>query len=133
VFLAGVLWPRATAAAATAVLWLGFPYTWFVENVLFKRVAALEPFDNWLNRTFAVWVSALAAMVVISLVTAPPRPEQLAGIIWSPSMAALPEAERRTHGGIRSLFLWWAVFVGLMLALYAFMFWFQFAGPAKGL
>lgn len=133
VFLTGVLWPRATAAAATAVLWLGFPYTWFVENVLFKRVALLEPFDNWLNRTFVVWVSALLAMVVISLVTAAPRPEQLAGIIWSPSMAALPEAERRTHGGLRSLFLWWALFVGLMLVLYAFMFWFQFAGPAKGL
>ena len=48
-------------------------------------------------------------------------------------MAALPEVERRTHGGVRSLFLWWAVFVGLMVLLYAFMLWFQFAGPAKGL
>ena len=46
---------------------------------------------------------------------------------------ALPEAERRSHGGARSLFLWWAIFVGLMAALYAYMFWFQFFGPAKGL
>lgn len=132
VFLMGVLWRRATATAATAVLWLGFPYTWFVENVLFKQVAVLRPFDNWLNRTFVVWLTCLAAMAVISLVTPPPRPEQLEGIIWSPSMAALPEAERRSHGGIRSLFLWWAIFVVLMAGLYAFMFWFQFAGPARG-
>jgi hypothetical protein len=133
VFLAGVLWSRATAPAATAVLWLGFPYTWFVEHVLFKQVAALQPFDNWLNRTFVVWITSLVAMVVISLCTAPPRPEQVAGITWSPAMAALPEAERRTHGGLRSLALWWALFVGLMVLLYAFMLWFQFAGPAKGL
>ena len=48
-------------------------------------------------------------------------------------MAALPEAERRIYGGVRSLFFWWALFVGLMAALYAYMFWFQFYGPAKGL
>ena len=47
--------------------------------------------------------------------------------------AEVPEAERRIYGGVRSLFFWWALFVGLMAALYAYMFWFQFYGPAKGL
>ncbi|MFA6543117.1 MAG: sodium/solute symporter [Limisphaerales bacterium] len=133
VFLVGVLWRRATAAAATFVLWFGFPYTWLVENVLFKQVPLLQPFDNWLNRTFIVWITSILAMFVVSLLTRPPAPEKLAGIIWSPSMAALPEAERLKHRGLRSLFLWWAVFVGLMAALYAYMIWFQFFGPAKGL
>ena len=133
VFLLGVLWRRATAAAATFVLWFGFPFTALLEYVLFKRIEFLRPFDNWLNRTFVVWIVSLAAMVVVSLLTRPPAPEKIAGILWSPGMAALPVEERRRHRGVRSLFLWWAIFVGLMILLYAYMMWFQFLGPARGL
>jgi hypothetical protein len=42
VFLVGVMWGGATAAAATFVLIFGFPFTWFVENILFKQVAWLQ-------------------------------------------------------------------------------------------
>ena len=101
--------------------------------MLFKQVPFLQPFDNWLNRTFVVWITSVIAMVVVSFFTRPPVPKQIEGIIWSPAMAALPEAERRQHRGWRSLFLWWGIFVGLMAALYAYMMWFQFFGPAKGL
>lgn len=133
VFLVGVLWRRATAASATFVLWFGFPYTWFVENVLFKDVALLLPYDNWLNRTFVVWITSIAAMIVVSLFTRAPSAAQLEGIIWSPAMAALPEAEKQKHCVLRSLFLWWTIFIALMALLYAYMIWFQFLGPAKGL
>ncbi len=132
-FLVGVMWGRATAAAATFVLWFGFPFTAFVEYFLFKQVPFLRPFDNWLNRTFLVWLTCMAAMVLVSLLTPPPAPEKLRGILWSPRMAALPDGERERNRGIRSLFFWWAIFAGLMVALYAYMFWFQFFGPAKGL
>jgi SSS family solute:Na+ symporter len=132
VFLVGVLWRRATAAAATFVLWSSFPFTALVEYVLFKHVPFLQPFDNWLNRTFVVWIASIIAMIAVSLFTRPPAPEKIAGIIWSPSMAKLPDADRHKHSGLRSLFLWWAIFVGLMAALYAYMMWFQFFGPAKG-
>jgi solute:Na+ symporter, SSS family len=132
VFLMGVLWRRATAEAATFVLWFGFPFTALVEYVIFKHVEWLRPYDNWLNRTFVVWVTSLAAMVIVSWCTPPPPPEKLDGIVWSPGMAALPDEERRKHRGIRSLFLWWAIFVCLMLALYAYMIWFQFWGSVKG-
>lgn len=132
-FLVGVMWRRATAAAATFVLWFGFPFTAFVEHVLFKHVSFLIPFDNWLNRTFAVWLTCMALMVIVSLFTRPPSPEKLVGIIWSPRMAPLPAAERLKYGGWRSLFLWWAIFAGAIVALYAYLFYFQFFGPAKGL
>ncbi len=131
-FLVGVMWKRATAAAAMFVLWFGFPFTAFVEHVLFRHVAALRPFDNWLNRTFVVWLACMALMVIVSLFTRAPSPEKLAGIIWSPKMAALPAAERLKYGGWRSLFLWWAIFAGLVVALYLYLFYFQFFGPAKG-
>lgn len=133
VFLLGVLWARATAAAATFVLWFGFPFTPFVEYVLFKHVRFLMPYDNWLNRTFVVWAVSMLLMMVISLRTRAPDPERIKGIIWSFKLAALPASEKAGRPAWHSLFLWWGLFVLLMAALYAYMAWFQFLGPAKGL
>jgi hypothetical protein len=30
---------------------------------------------------------------------------------------------------VRSLFLWWSIFIGIMAALYVYVIWFQYAGP----
>jgi len=132
VFLMGVLWRRTTAAAATAVLIFAFPYTWFVERVLFKHAALFVPFDNWLNRTFLVWATSMVLLVVISLLTQPPDPERVKGIIWTWKAAKMPESERERNRGVRNLFLWWAIFIGIMAALYAHVIWFQFWGPGRG-
>jgi len=133
VFLMGVLWRRTTAAAATFVLLFGFPYTAFVEYHLFKHVSWLMPFDNWLNRTFVVWLTSMVLLAVVSLLTKAPSPERLQGIIWSWEVAKLPGAERERNRGARNLLLWWCIFIGIMAALYLYMFWFQFRGPgAKG-
>jgi len=131
IFLLGVLWRRATAAAATFVLLFAFPYTVLVEYVLFKRVSWLMPFDNWLNRTFLVWATSMVLTVVISLLTAPPDPEKIKGIIWTWKVAALPESERHRNRGLRNLLLWWLIFIGIMASLYAYVIWFQYAGPGK--
>jgi SSS family solute:Na+ symporter len=133
VFLLGVLWRRATAAAATWVLVLAFPYTALVEYVLFKQVAWLKPFDNWLNRTFLVWATSMVLMVVISCFTRAPAPERIHGMIWSWNMARLPESERMRNRGARNLFLWWAIFIGVMAALYGYVIWFQFWGAGQSL
>ncbi len=129
VFLLGVLWRRTTAAAATFVLLFAFPFTYLLEYHLFKKVSWLMPWDNWLNRTFVVWAISMLLLVVISLFTRAPDPERIRGIIWSWQVAKLPEAERERNRGVRNLFLWWAIFVGLMAAMYAYMIWFQFWGP----
>ncbi|MEK7684543.1 MAG: sodium/solute symporter [Verrucomicrobiota bacterium] len=130
-FLLGVLWRGATATAATFVLVFAFPYTWLVEYVLFKKVSWLMPFDNWLNRTFLVWATSMVLMVVVSLFTRAPDPDKIKGIIWSWKIAALPESERHRNRGWRNLFLWWAIFIGAMAALYAYVIWFQYWGPGR--
>jgi SSS family solute:Na+ symporter len=129
VFLLGVLWRRTTAWAATFVLIFAFPYTAFVEYYLFKHVWWLMPFDNWLNRTFLVWATSMVLLIVVSLVTKPPDAEKVKGIIWSWKVAQMPESQRHRNRGLRNLFLWWCIFIVLMGALYAYMMWFQFAGP----
>jgi SSS family solute:Na+ symporter len=131
VFLLGVLWHRTTAVAATSVLVFAFPYTYVVEYYLFKRVPWLMVFDNWLNRTFLVWATCMALLVIISLLTPPPDPEKIRGIIWSWRIAKLPESERHRNRGWRNLVLWWSIFILTMAALYAYMIWFQFWGPAS--
>ncbi|HOX57353.1 MAG TPA: sodium/solute symporter [Candidatus Paceibacterota bacterium] len=129
VFLLGVLWRRTTGAAATFVLLFGFPYTGLVEYYLFKHVPWLIPFDNWLNRTLVVWLTSMALLVVVSLLTRPPNAERIRGIIWSWNVAKLPASERERNRGVRNLFLWWAIFIGMMAALYVYVIWFQYAGP----
>ncbi len=126
VFLLGVLWRRTTAAAATFVLIFAFPYTVLVEYYLFKRVPWLMPFDNWLNRTFLVWATSMILLVLVSLLTRAPAPEKLQGIIWSWKVARLPATEHKRNRGFRNLFFWWAVFILVMAALYAYVIWFQF-------
>ena len=131
VFLLGVLWKRTTAWAATFVLVFAFPYTAFVEYYLFKHVAWLMPFDNWLNRTFLVWATSMVLLVVLSLVTNRRTRSKIKGIIWSWEVAKLPESERERNRGLRNLFLWWCIFMGIMAALYAYVIWFQFWGPGS--
>jgi SSS family solute:Na+ symporter len=130
-FILGVLWRRATAAAATFVLFVGFPYTWFVQDVLFQDIAFLTKYNNWLNRTFFVWASCMILMIVVSFFTEPGDPATLDKIIWTPAQAKLPESEKERNRGLRNLFLWWAIFVSIMGMLYAYMLWFQFFGPGK--
>lgn len=130
-FLTGVLWRRATTAAALTVFCFGFPYTWFVQAVVFKQVSWLMPYDNWLNRTFLVWLTCLALMIVVSLFTRAPDEARIADIIWTPGVARLPENERRNNAGVRNLFLWWALMVGSILSMYAYIIWFQFWGAEK--
>ncbi len=127
VFLLGVLWRRTTAAAATFVLLFAFPYTVLVEYYLFKQVSWLAPFDNWLNRTFLVWFTSMVLLVIVSLCTPTPPPEKLQGIIWSWKAARLPESERARNRGLRNLFLWWALFIGLMAVLYGYVIRFQYS------
>jgi SSS family solute:Na+ symporter len=130
-FLTGVLWRRATTAAAVTVFIFGFPYTWFVESVLFKHVSWLTAYDNWLNRTFLVWLTCMVLMIVVSLFTKAPNPDQIADIIWSPKVARLPTSERARNRGIRNLFLWWVLMIGTILSMYAYMIWFQVWGAEK--
>jgi SSS family solute:Na+ symporter len=132
-FLLGVLWRGATTAAAVTVLLFGFPYTWLVQSVLFKYVDWLKPYDNWLNRTFVVWLTCIAVMIAVSLVTAAPDHDKIKDIIWSPRVARLPIEERKRNRGVRNMFLWWAIMVVIIFSMYLYVCWFQFLGPGKGL
>lgn len=129
VFLLGVMWRRATSAAATTVLFFGFPYTAFVQYILFPHVSWLRPYNNYLNRTFLVWISCLVLMFLVSLCTRPSPKEVVDSVVWNKSYLRLPAAEQMLNRGLRSPMLWWALLVIAALALYSYMTWFQFHSP----
>jgi SSS family solute:Na+ symporter len=60
-----------------------------------------------------------------------PPPEQIESILWSRGYARLPEDERRRYSGYKDFRIWWALFVGIILAIYAWFLWFRFQHPVK--
>jgi SSS family solute:Na+ symporter len=60
-----------------------------------------------------------------------PPPDQIHSIIWTTRYARLPEEDRRRYHGIKDWRLWWLLFVGIILGIYAFFLWFRFQHPVK--
>lgn len=121
VFLAGILWPRATSAAATITLIAGFAILLpLVVFVIFPGFAVLQPYDNFMHHTFTVFVLSVILLVVVSLSTKPKPRQELEGVIWTKSAFGILADEKSRYRGIRSLPLWWAVMVLIIVSLYVY-------------
>ncbi len=55
--------------------------------------------------------------------------EVIDSIIWTRKYAKLPPEERAKYRGLKDFRLWWALFVGIILVIYAFFIWFRFQHP----
>jgi SSS family solute:Na+ symporter len=126
----GLLWRRATAAAALWTIGLGFAFTAFLFFYVF-RFEALRPYSTYQHPAFIAWIFCLFVMIVASLLTSPPPPEKVEGIIWSPRYARLPPELRERYGGLKDFRIWWLGFVLSILAIYGFFLWWRFQYPAS--
>ena len=121
IFLIGILWPRATSAAATATLIVGFcvflPLTVYV---IFDKVPFLAPYNNFMHHTSLVFALSGIFFVIVSLFTKPKPRAELVGVIWTPAALRVSPEERAKNRGWRSLTLWWALMVVSILSLYIF-------------
>ncbi|MBT3191444.1 MAG: sodium/solute symporter [Verrucomicrobia bacterium] len=120
-FLLGIMWKRITAVAATLTMLLGFlvllPTVIFV---LFPKVPFLQPYDNFMHHTFAVFVLSCVILVILSLFSKPKPEEELEGVIWTKSALGVAEAEKGKYGGFRSLKLWWFLMAATIGGLYVY-------------
>jgi len=128
IFTMGLLWRRANGTAALTTIGAGFAFTLFLQFYLF-RLPALAPYANYLHRAAIAWAFCMVVMIATSLLTRAPAPEKTKGIIWSPRYASLPAEEQRHYSGWKDLRLWWLIFIGTVLAIYAFFLWFRFQHP----
>jgi len=124
VFTLGILWRRANGIAAVATMISGF----LCSGALF-RFELLGRFNTFNHRALATWLFCMAVMIVISLLTAPPPKEKTEGIIWNKSYLSLPPEERSKYRGLKDWRIWWALFVGLVLAIYGFFLWYRLQHP----
>lgn len=79
-FLAGIFWPRANAAGATAGILVGIA----VGAALFYgiQVAGTLPL-HFLVAAAVLFLCSLAAVVIASLLTPPPPEDKVCGLVWT--------------------------------------------------
>jgi SSS family solute:Na+ symporter len=131
IFTVGLLWRRATAAAALWTIGLGFAFTAFLVFYAFPTYDWLRPYRTYQHPALLAWVFCMIVMIVVSVMTRPPPAEKTEGIIWSPEYARLPEALRQRYSGIKDFRIWWLGFVLVILAIYGFFLWWRFQYPAS--
>ena len=78
---------------------------------------------NEFNLAGGFFIASVIFMVVLSLLTKPPRPEQVEGLVWRPSMTRLPQAELDAgYPWYKNLWLWCAIWIGTFVFIY-YKFW----------
>jgi SSS family solute:Na+ symporter len=127
IFTMGLLWRRANATAALTTIAAGFSFTLLLQLYIFQ-LPAFAPYANYLHRAVISWAFCMVVMIVTSLLTAAP-PLATKSIIWSAHYAPLPAGEQRRYSGWKDLRLWWLLFIGTALSIYAFFLWFRFQHP----
>jgi SSS family solute:Na+ symporter len=129
IFTLGILWKRANSTAALATIIAGFIFTWLLDQWIFPKVWFLAPYNTYFHRAFLAWIFCMMTMVTVSLTTAPPDPEKIKRIIWSPQYAKLPPEEKRRYSGWKDFRIWWLLFVGIILCIYGFFIVYRIRHP----
>jgi SSS family solute:Na+ symporter len=126
VFIFGLLWRRANGTAAVATIVSGFVFRMVLEWLIWPRLPGLRDYQAaYQHGALITWLFCLVVMIVVSLTTRSPSPEQTQGIIWNRSYLYLPPDERARYRGWKNYLLWWLVFVAIVLAIYGFFLWFD--------
>jgi SSS family solute:Na+ symporter len=115
VFLAGILWKRANAKAATLTIPLGLACGAFLEVVVFHLW--FPGAAGFMMRALINWAFCIVVMITVSLMTAPPPPEKVTAdvtIDWR----RLHVFSDLGHPWYRNLGFWYAMFVVGILACY---------------
>ncbi|MDB6028387.1 MAG: sodium solute transporter superfamily [Verrucomicrobiales bacterium] len=118
VFTLGILWKRANATAAVTTMIVGF-----LCSFLLYKYELLGIYNTFNHRALATWMVCMITMFIVSVITAPPPEDKVRGIIWNKSFLQLPPEQRAKYRGIKDWRIWWALFVGIVLVIYAYFIW----------
>ncbi|NUQ64670.1 MAG: sodium/solute symporter [Pirellulales bacterium] len=115
VFLLGILWKRINAAGATATVILGF-----LLGIAMKVFVQFCEHSAWIapfaNQAAVNWAFCMASCIGISLVTAPPRPEQVTDEV-TVNWRKLNLFDNLGEHWYTSVVTWWGLFVAAIVAL----------------
>jgi SSS family solute:Na+ symporter len=116
VFLLGILWKRTSAAGGMAAVVAGFLFGIGVK--LFLQLVPQHPawLDPYGNQAAINWLLSVAVCVAISLVTSPPRPDQITDEVTL-NWQRLNVFGNLGNHWYTSVVTWWAVFVAAIIAV----------------
>ena len=129
IFCAGLLWRRANSVGAIVTIIAGFAFSAGFD--IYMSWHNMQQQGVYLHRAFFTWCFCVLVMVVVSALTAPEPAEKVEPILWSRKYAELPEEEKRRYHGWKDFRIWWLLFVGIILAIYAWFVWFRIQHPVK--
>jgi len=120
VFVLAIFWKRMTRAAAITALLLAVPMLGIVY--LRQFLGVLGRF-NIFNMSGIVFVLSMAVIAVVSLVTPPPRADELRATLWRPRLVRLPQEEvSKGYPLLKRVSFWFAIVVIVFIVIYA-IFW----------
>jgi len=112
-FLLGSLWRRINGTGAVAAIIVGF--AWAIGLKVYTETAT-DPWDYLTTfpiQALLTWIVSMVVCVAVSLMTAPPRPEQVTDNMTFNLKAMNIKAELGTHWWNNVAF-WWVICVVLM-------------------
>jgi SSS family solute:Na+ symporter len=142
VFTLGLIWRRATAAAAVATIISGFVFLLLLEkgigfplpngsevrlvSPLWDAIAWITPYKRaYQHSALLTWIFSMVVMITVSLATPIKTTPQSQSILWNRSYLLLPGDLQRRYSGWKDFRLWWLVFILAVLAIYGFFLWFD--------
>ncbi len=121
VFLLGVFWKRATAAASLTILIGGIPLglliTWVIPRLFESQIVSRYSLDNFFIISGITHIFCILIMIVVSLGSQPRKKSEISPLLFSQSILRLPSGEQqRTF--VQSVGFWWSVFAATYIAFY---------------
>jgi SSS family solute:Na+ symporter len=121
VFLLGILSKRINAKGACTAVFAGFAFAILVKMYLALRPElfgaavynVVLPFNN---QSLITWAFSVIVCVVVSLLTAPPKPEQISGDLTL-NWKKMDIFDGLGDKWYQSVILWWGLFAAIIISL----------------
>jgi SSS family solute:Na+ symporter len=121
IFLLGILFKRINAKGATTAIFAGFIFEIFLKLYLFYTPdlfgkTTYHIMYSFNNQAFFTWLFCVIVCSIVSLMTAPPKPEQVSdelSLNWK-KMNIFGELGDKWY---KSVILWWGFFAACIIAL----------------
>jgi solute:Na+ symporter, SSS family len=124
VFLVGILWKRATPAAAFVIMVAGIPIgvvvSWCMAHAFEPDTVARYSLGNFFVTSGITQAVCIVLMVGISLFTRPREAAEIAPLMVSLKTILLPATERKRPWW-QSFWLWWALFAAVYGGFYIYL------------
>jgi solute:Na+ symporter, SSS family len=121
VFLVGILWKKATSAAAFTVMLIGIPLGIIVNlaipRIISATIVAQYSLDNYFITSAITQVLCVLIMIMVSLGTRPKPVAEISGLVFSKEKLFLPSNEPH-RPWYQSIWFWWIIFIMIYVIIY---------------